>query len=138
MVTNGDSIGIIPTGTQNVNLNSAIHLTVFFTMDAGKNIDDYSFQLTYPVSGTTATKPLSAVYDSANSRYYVNIEDIPAAYMDNDYKITVTNAEGSYEMTTNILVYLTNLLAKSTDENQKNVAKAMYLYGQAASTYFGK
>ena len=55
-------------------------------------------------------------------------------------KITATNVETGeiYEVSTSVLAYLKLGLAKSTNETQKNLFRAMYYYNQAANTFFGK
>ena len=113
---------------------------VYFVLDEGADISDYTFTLTYSVNNNTKIKEVTPVYDEENTRYYVAITDIPAAYLDYNYKITVTKTETNetYEVTTSVLAYLTLLLSKSEDTNQCNLAKAMYLYSQAASEFFGK
>ena len=72
------------------------------------------------------------------SRIYVT--NIPAAYLDGDYKVTVTNVNDStvYTISTNALCYANAVLTNSQDTDQVNLAKAMYLYNLAANEFFGK
>ena len=136
----GPAIGI-QKGTQEAFLDSAIYHRVYFTLDAGNTIDNFKFVLTYPVNKVEYTKELTPVFESGKDRYYVEIEDIPAAYLDYDYKISVTNKNTgeTYTVTTSVLAYLKALLNSETaTTEQKNLAKAMYLYNQQANTFFGK
>lgn len=133
------SIGITQT-TQQAYLNSAIYLRVYFVLSDGMNIDNYKFTLTSPKGGSTVTDIVNPVKEETDTgvRYYVDILNIPAAYLDNTYTITVTGNGGTYTVETSVFAYLKDVLEKSTDENQINAAKAMYLYGTAATTFFGK
>ena len=136
----GPAIGI-QKGPQEAFLDSAIYHRVYFTLDAGNTIDNFKFVLTYPVNKVEYTKELTPVFESGKDRYYVEIEDIPAAYLDYDYKISVTNKNTgeTYTVTTSVLAYLKALLNNETaTTEQKNLAKAMYLYNQQANTFFGK
>ena len=127
----GDSIGITQT-TQQAYLNSAIYLRVYFEGDT----TGLNFTLTSPKGGSTVTTSVTPVQDG--SRYYVDIENIPAAYLDNTYTITVTGNGGTYTVNTSVFAYLKDLLDNSKDEKQINAAKAMYLYGTAASEFFDR
>ncbi|MBQ8621417.1 MAG: hypothetical protein IJ422_03790 [Oscillospiraceae bacterium] len=133
------AIGGIQQTTQEAHLDYAIYLTVYFTLDEGKSIENYRFELTYPVNGKEYSKTL--IPDADGTRYYVKIENIPAAYLDYKYTITVTNTSTSdvYVVKTSVLAYLSALLnSKTASDAQRNLAKAMYLYNQAANEFFKK
>ena len=122
-------------------LDSAIYLRVYFNLDEGASIDNYKFVLTYAdPEGNTHTKEVEPGYEAGRNRYYVDIEDIPAAYLDYMYNITVTNTQtnATYSVTTSVMVWMRNALNAATDENHKNLLKAIYLYNQAANELFGK
>jgi hypothetical protein len=132
--------GIKATGMQAF-LDSAIYLRVYFNLDEGASIDNYKFVLTYAdPDGVEGTMELTAGYEAGKNRYYVDIEDIPAAYLDYMYNITVTNTQtnATYSVTTSVMVWMRNALNSATDENHKNLLKAIYLYNQAANEFFGK
>jgi hypothetical protein len=132
--------GIKATGMQAF-LDSAIYLRVYFNLAEGADIDDYKFVLTYAdPEGNTHTKEVEPGYEAGRNRYYVDIEDIPAAYLDYMYNITVTNTKtnATYSVTTSVIVWVKNSLNSSSNEDQKNLLKAIYLYNQAANELFGK
>jgi len=141
----GDDIGISLDGRQ-AYLDSAIYLRSYFKLTGNSTVDDYTFTLTYTENGTEKTKALQPVPEMKTKsgvtyeRYYVDILDIPAAYLDYMYKITVTHNETgkTYELNTSVNAYLKDLIANSTKTEQINSAKAMYLYNQAANNFFGK
>lgn len=121
-------------------LDSAIYFRVYFTLAEGESIDSYTVSYNVPVAnkdGESVT--LEPVYDAANARYYVDIPDIPSGYLDYPYSITFIKSEESLTVKTSVLAYLKRLLEsdKSTDA-QKNLARAMYQYNQAANTFFDR
>ena len=68
-----------------------------------------------------------------NGDYYVlNIKGIEPANMNKT--ITVYTTQGTAELTANSVM---KLMANYGDAKMQTLAKAMYLYGQAANTYFG-
>ena len=90
--------------------------------------------LTVEGAGIAATKGTEnfAVSTYQNGDYYVlHIAGIEAANMNKT--ITVETNEGDLVMTANSII---KMLAASGDTNLSTLAKAMYLYGTAASAYF--
>ena len=138
-VIEGANIGITQT-TQATFLDSAIYLRMYFVLDEGASIDNYTFALTYTENKVEKTMPIEAVYEEAKNRYYVDILDIPAAYLDYMYKITVTNnATGeTYSVSNSVNAWIKLLLENSTNPAQINMGKAMYYYNQCANEFFGK
>ncbi len=121
-------------------LNSATSLRVYFELDNPDMVDSFGFTLTYPENGEEKNKNFVPVYEAEKNRYYVEIASVPAAYLDNLYTITVTNEESgeTYSVTTSVLSYLRSVLETSSDDQERNLAKAMYLYNQAANDFFGR
>lgn len=132
-------IGIHHTTTAAM-LDSAISMVPHFVLSEGASIEDYTFTLTYQEGGQTKTKPLAVEYDAANNRYDVTIESIASGHLDYMYKVTVTKtATGeTYELSTSVLAYARRVIEQSPNVKQCNMAKAMYLYNQAANEFFGK
>jgi hypothetical protein len=107
-----------------------------FALADGADIADYTFTYT---DGTAAPVALEAK-KAADGTYCVYIEDIAAALLDQRYTLTVTNTDGtSYSLTTSVLCYVKSVINNSNNTEAKiNMAKALYLYNQAANAYFGK
>ena len=146
--TEGADIGIKGKITQNMYFDSAVYLRIFFQLNAQKSIDDYTFNLTKQITqnGQTITVTNTvAVSSQTNSsgavRYYIDITDIPAAYFDYEYIVTMTEkATGAeYTVTTSGLAYLKAAIAAyANDLDRVNMFKAVYLYNAAANAYFNK
>ncbi len=135
-IIEGSDIGIKATSMQPF-LDSAIYLRLYLKLNEGESISNYTFELTYAtVEGTEETMMIYAVpeYD----RYYVDITEIPAAYLDYMYKVKITNIQTgeSYSVSTSVLVYLRNQMNSISDVDKLNLFKAMYLYNQAANEFF--
>lgn len=128
--------------TEQTFLDSAIYHRVYFTLDTSSNTDiqQYTYLLTYPIGGVTQSTPktLTLEHDEETGKYWVDIENIPAAYLDYMYTITVTDGSETYTIQTSVLSYLANKLIPNSSGNTNliNLAKAMYLYNQAADRFF--
>lgn len=141
---------------QSVVLDSRIALKTSFRMSS-QNLDlsQYTFHLTYAKGGVAVEEPKLLTVTSENvvmdtddngTEFYkcvVKIEDIPVAYWDFDYIITVTDASGnSYALQTSVLAWVKECINAytigKTTLKQANMAKAMYFYNQAANDYFKK
>ena len=75
-----------------------------------------------------------ALFDDVRSEYYyyVQKEDIPAAELDDQQSFTVGNGTFTYSA----LDYVKAVIGSSMTDAQKNLAKALFLYNQAANAYF--
>jgi len=80
---------------------------------------------------TTGTSRFAAENTTNGDWYVVHISGIEPANMDNTF--TVVTDKGNIVMSANAIM---KLMANSTDTNLVTLAKAMYLYGAAADTYF--
>ena len=72
-------------------------------------------------------------YSSEKSSYYVEIPNVAAQYLDNNYVVTFGD-KGS--VTVNGLSYVFLVLKNSTDTDLLNVVKAIYEYNTAAEAFF--
>ena len=75
-----------------------------------------------------------------NGTVAVTIANIPAAYLDNPYTVSVSSANGgeaSLSVTYSVRSYMAHNL-KSDVAGLPQLIRAMYLYSTAADTYFGK
>ncbi len=90
-------------------------------------IDDYTF--------TVDGKKL--VPGQQGTQYYVEIGEIRARDLGTPYTLTVSDKNGNtMNLSYSGISYAQMLEAQSTNENAKNVSKALYLYYQAALAYF--
>ena len=80
---------------------------------------------------TTGTSRFAAENTTNGDWYVVHISGIEPANMDNTF--TVVTDKGNISMSANAIM---KMMANSTDTNLVTLAKAMYLYGAAANTYF--
>ena len=131
----GDAIGI-EYKTATVGLESAVYMTMKFQLNGSDTIDNYSFKLTLP----TGSIDVTPVLEESSGRYVINIENIPAAYWDYMYTVTVTNKTtgGVYNASMSVMAYAKAMLGVTKDATLINLLKSMYFYNQAANTYFGK
>ena len=53
-----------------------------------------------------------------------------------EYEITFKSADATLKVTLSGYSYAATLIADNSTEARKNVAKALYLYGEAAANYF--
>jgi len=133
-ITNAENLGVRAV-TQQVDLQSNVYLRTYFRFDSDVDITAYTFTVTKPDGTKMTVTPVL----KDDGRYYVDVYS-PVARWDNDYTITVTNADGeSCVVTGSILAYAKRGInsGKATAE-QVNTFKAMILYNVAANAYFGK
>ena len=108
-------------------LESETTIRHYFTLAEGKNISDFAFM----VGGKTAT----LVESKNNPGYYcIDIQNVSADELGTAFTVSI-NGE---EVITNYsaLSYANKVLSSdSTDDNLKNLVKALYLYNNAAAAY---
>ena len=135
-VQTGKATGIVINGYSTL-LESETTFKFSYTLESGANIADYQFSY---VSEEGETGVLTPKLDTDGS-YCVYIENIPAAYLDRMYTVTVTNKKDntSYSLESCVLCYTKSVIKNNKNTEAKiNMAKALYLYSQAANEYFGK
>ena len=111
-------------------LESETELRFYFTPEVGKTFDDYSFE----VSGTEK----SLVTGTKDEKSYVAISEIAANELQDMYTVTIrSNDTGEVfaTVTYGAMSYVKSVLNNSSDDNLKNLVKALYLYNQAAVDY---
>lgn len=113
-------------------LKSETSMIVYFHLEAGVDVNT----LTFTVDGKEVTPVQNGNY------CLINIPDIPAQYLDKGYAVKVTNGTVEGTFTVFALSYCYSVLSQGTDatytEDLKNVVKALYLYNEAADSYFGQ
>lgn len=124
---------------QEAYLDYSIYHRVYFKLDAGEDISNFEFKVDIADwYGNITDTVLVAEYDAQYDEYYVDIKDIPAAYLDRMYTVTATNLTTGvdYEVSTSVLVWAKTVMQISSNVNQVNLAKAVYHYNQAANVFF--
>lgn len=122
-------------------LQSAIKMQYTYTATTP---DDDSFLLTYAYKNQPYTKAITPTSNTVNENtvYYLVVEEIPAAYFGHKYAIDITEGENTGTIAMSVYDYLYLLLNPKNPEKPApslemiNLAKAMYLYGEAANAFF--
>ena len=130
---------------QSLILDSDTTIRVFFNAADDVDLSDYTFTLFYPANNTTSQMAVKPERQS-DGRYMIAIESIPVAYWDSECKILVTRKGETAEVPTEkleisiyVLTWAKNCInSQSATEEQKNMAKAMFLYNDAANKYFAR
>lgn len=117
----------------NVAVDAATAITHYFTVEG--NAGDYEFTLTSSVADAVVLTPFEF-----DGKIAVKINDIPAAYLDLPYTVSVSSANGEGEVlsvTYSVRSYMAHNL-DNADDYLTDLIRAMYLYGVAADAYFGR
>ncbi len=125
-VTNAAAVTGLTYYGSTANMESDTGMVHMFSLDGSSAIGDYTF---------TCGGNLSTFRYQGN--YCVEIENILAQDLDEKKTIAVTD-ESNNTMTIDysIYAYINNILSKEgTGEEMANLAKALYLYGEAANAY---
>jgi hypothetical protein len=121
-------------------MDAAIAERVYFRLDSGRSVDEYTFKVTIADAlGRGELVTVEPVFNKSKNSYYVTIPDIPAAFIDYVYTVQVIeNDSGAvYEVKTCVLSWIKAKLSDpATDPKIANLAKALYLYNQAANAHF--
>ena len=137
VVEDSGDLGFTAT-TQNVTLGAAIGQKVYITVPAGFDINNYTFKVKF--LGSVKTVELQSETANDEVKYFVEIQNIPAAHLDYDYQIIITENATNNQcvIKASVLAYLKRLLASdNAADTLKDLARAMYLYNQAANEFFG-
>ncbi|MCR5060116.1 MAG: hypothetical protein K6A80_03675 [Saccharofermentans sp.] len=123
--------------SSSLDLKSCTCLSVFFNL-SGKSINDF----TYWVDGQRVDLGSSGSDYSVGmdgDRVRLVIDNIKSGEIGRQYNIVVKNSQGQVVVQLNVsaLGYAYKVLDKSSDDELRNLMKAMYLYYLAAKAYFG-
>ena len=95
------------------------------------------FQLSEGAVLTASYNGNALEVNSRSGLYYVDVTNISAKDLDEAVTITISDGTNSAEVVYNPMTYCYNVLNAGTfEESFVNVVKALYLYNQAANTYF--
>lgn len=113
----------------NLSLLSATTLRMFFSIN-NVSPDDVSF--TY--NGTVLEKTKSGQY------YYVELTDIPAGKLDDDFIVTVNDGTNTFDVEYSPKAYCYNVVSREETAIRtpelKNLIKALWRYNSEANKYF--
>ncbi len=110
-------------------LESETTLNVYFKPADGVKIED----LTFTVGDKTVTPVKSGEY------YVISITNITSSELDTEYEISVNDGTASGTFQCSVFAYCYSVLSDTTDtytDELKDTLKALYLYNEAANTYF--
>ncbi len=128
--------GALPDGiernTSSLLIESDNSIRQYFYLEDGHTIDEFTFT----VDGTV-TQPKRA----AKGKYYLEVTNIPAKDLDVTHTFAIIDGDENvlYSVAYSALSYAYKALTYSDElapQTLKNMAKAIYLYNQAANAYF--
>ena len=127
-------------------LYSETAMRAYFSLDEGRNMEDFTFTVTNEATGADVTETIK--FGESASGSYLEIPGIGATNLDSNYTITVKEGEENVLTVTyspftyfkNKLAYIdTNTENQEADQtelgNLENVITAMYRYNKAAEAY---
>lgn len=135
-VKNGSATGFT-LNSYDLILESETTIRLYFTAESA---DNYDITLSYNDGEKDRLFTLVPAYDQANDRYYADIPNIAAAFIDREFTVKAVNKADNteYSIKLSALCYISSVLESETaTDAQKNVVKALYLYNQAANEFFG-
>lgn len=114
-------------------LESQTELRIYFTLEDGKSMDDYTFSL------NGAPNKVRIDYNSTKKKYYAAIEDIGPAALDTMYTLTVipkNETDAVIKLTYSALSYVKTVQElDTTSASLKQLMKALYYYNVQADAY---
>lgn len=121
--------GTKPTGISGVTMTVVFEadnsFRLYYKYDPSADPNSY----TYYIDGKKASLQKNA------TGYYLEVANIAAKNLMEVHTFTVKGSSVSYNVNASVLTYARSL-SKDSDNNKKNLAKALYLYNQAAIAYF--
>ena len=106
-------------------LKEETKLKLYFEFEAGVSLEG----LTFSVDGVQQTPTKSGDY------YVVEIKGITASLLDKDHTVRVSVGDNSFDAVTSVMTGCYNALNNPDLSDMHNIAKALYLYNDAAKTY---
>jgi hypothetical protein len=107
-------------------LESETTMRLFFTV---KNVDIEDVTFTYGDEVLTVNK--------RGNLYYVDVTNIAAKDLNKSFTVSINDGAETYDVTYSPMNYCYNVLkSDAASATMKDVAKAIYLYNQAAIEYF--
>jgi len=125
-LSNVAGVSAAPSCIKKVSLVVKSDLEINLLSDTPIDVTDFS------MDATTGTERFNVTTYQNGSYYVVHIAGIEPANMGK--AITINTAQGNIVMTANSVV---KMFANSTNANLSTLAKALFLYGNAANEYFG-
>jgi uncharacterized repeat protein (TIGR02543 family) len=112
----------------NVYFQSDNTLFVAFGLADGKTLDDYTFM----IDGVEVTPKRRD-----DGRYEMRVENVAAPLLGVRHNFSISDGTDELVVNVSVMSYAKSAaLSSSSSESMKNLAKAMYLYYQAAAAYF--
>ena len=131
-ISSTEGLALTPT-TQKLNLDSMIYMRMYFE----GSTDGYTATLHKPSQSDEDGVDVKLDFKTVeNGRICLDIEDIPPAYWNDTYQITISNGSKSYTIETSVLAWCARCVAQSSNPAQVTMAQAMYHYAVAADIYF--
>ncbi len=119
----------------NVNFSSDNSLYVYFTLPEGKTLDDYLWSM-----DDEAVAPVPSEDGKAN-KYQYKVPNVAAKNLSDPHTFSITDKVDSsviFTVETSCIGYArTSIQSKTSAEDMKNLARALYLYNETAIAYFG-
>jgi len=121
--------------TWNLTLETQVQAKLFFTLEEGASLAGYTATVATP-SGVLNTVELAEDENRAGV-YYILVEDITPAFLNDNYTITITNTTDSSAVTFQFsaMCYVATILNTSANTNLVNLVTALKLYSVAAENY---
>ena len=123
--------GTLPAGiiknTSSIQFDEDNTVRQYFLLESGRDISDYTF--------TLDGEQVTPIYNSAD-KYYIALPNIKAKDLDIVHEYSVTDGTDTYTFLFSPLSYAYKIINESTNASMKDLARALYLYNQAANEYF--
>ncbi|MBQ8137636.1 MAG: InlB B-repeat-containing protein, partial [Clostridia bacterium] len=103
---------------------------LYLRMDESVNADSLTFAL------DDAARTISLQQRSDGKRY-LTFTGVTSTKLQKAHTFIISDGSNTYQVTVSVLTYVRSVLNNSTSESMITLAKALYLYNQAALNHFG-